>query len=55
MNDVRKTLVESQLGGGTVYISPKVEVVLFQPEGILCSSVYGVDNEAFSEGGSYEI
>lgn len=54
MNDVRKTLVESQLGGA-VYISPKVEVVLFQPEGILCSSVYGVDNEAFSEGGSYEI
>lgn len=37
------------------YVSPSAEVVLFESEGILCSSVEGIDNEDFIDGGSYEF
>lgn len=37
------------------YSSPEVRVVLFQPEGVLCSSVEGISHEEFSEGGYYEL
>lgn len=37
------------------YTSPEVEVALIKPEGVLCSSVEGISNEEFSEGGSYEL
>lgn len=37
------------------YVSPEVKVVLFESEGILCSSVEGIDNEDFIDGGSYEF
>lgn len=37
------------------YTSPKVRVVLIQPEGVLCSSVEGISHEEFSEGGSYDL
>lgn len=46
MNEVRKTRVES-LGGAPVYASPRVKVVQFSPEGVLCSS--GL-TEAFEDG-----
>lgn len=37
------------------YVSPEVKVVLVQPEGVLCSSVQGIDNEDFTDGGNYEF
>ncbi len=37
------------------YSSPIVKVVVFQPEGVLCSSVEGISHEEFSEGGYYEL
>lgn len=42
----------AHLGGG--YVSPEVNVILFQPEGVLCASVGG-DHEGFEPGGEYEI
>lgn len=45
MNEVRKTLVESL--GAPVYASPRVKVVQFSPEGVLCTS--GL-TEAFEDG-----
>ncbi len=37
------------------YVSPSAKVVLFQYEGVLCSSVEGISHEEFSEGGYYEL
>lgn len=37
------------------YVAPEVKTLLFQPEGVLCSSVQGIAHEDFSEGGYYEI
>lgn len=37
------------------YVSPSAKVVLFQSEGVLCSSVEGLSHEEFSEGGYYEL
>lgn len=35
------------LGGG--YVSPEItRTVSFQPEGVVCSSVLGIDHEAFT-------
>ena len=45
MNVVRKTREESR---GMSYTTPKTKVVLFQPEGVMCSSVLGIDHEAFT-------
>lgn len=52
MNVVRKTHDESQ---GMSYTTPKTKVVLFQPEGVICSSIMGISNEDFSDGGYYEL
>ena len=52
MNVVRKTREESQ---GMSYTTPKTKVVLFQPEGVICSSIMGISNEDFSDGGYYEL
>lgn len=42
------------LGGG--YVSPEItRTVSFQPEGVVCSSIMGISNEEFSEGGYYEL
>lgn len=41
----------NRIGGG-IYLSPEVNVILFQPEGVLCTSG---DSEDFGLGGEYEI
>lgn len=33
------------LGGG--YQTPKVKVVLFQPEGVLCASIFNDEHQGF--------
>lgn len=53
MNVVRKAHGESCFG--VEYVSPETKVVLLQPEGILCSSVYGDEHESFSLGDEYVI
>ena len=52
MNVVRKTQDESH---GVLYVAPRTKVVLFQPEGVICSSIMGISNEDFSDGGYYEL
>lgn len=32
------------------YVSPAMKVILFHPEGVLCSSVHGIENESFKIG-----
>lgn len=53
VKNVMSNVVTSPHGGE--YITPAVKVVLFQPEGVLCSSVEGISHEEFSEGGIYEL
>lgn len=53
VKNVMSNVVTSPHGGE--YITPAVKVVLFQPEGVLCSSVEGISHEEFSEGGYYEL
>ncbi len=53
MNEVRKTRVES-LGGAPVYASPRVKVVQFSPEGVLCTSNITM-HDSFDEGSSFDI
>ena len=52
MNGVRKTRDESNYG---LYESPEVKVVLFQSEGMLCSSVTGSGHDGFEDGGSFDL
>ena len=49
-----KTHGES-VSGGAEYLSPDVQVVFVQPEGVLCSSVSGIEHEDFSESGSDDL
>ena len=37
------------------YVSPSVTVVVYKSEGILCSSLKGVQNEDFGDGGEYDL
>lgn len=37
------------------YVSPKVKVVSFRSEGVLCASVETYEHESFTLGDSYEI
>lgn len=53
VKNIMSNVVTSPHGGE--YITPAVKVVLFQPEGVLCSSVEGISHEEFSEGGIYEL
>ncbi|MBO5312093.1 MAG: hypothetical protein J6A91_08580 [Bacteroidales bacterium] len=54
MNVVRKTHDESH---GVLYVAPRTKVVLFQPEGVMCFSLQGLDHEAFTtdEDSYYEL
>ena len=38
-----------------LYESPEVKVVLFQSEGMLCSSVTGSGHDGFEDGGSFDL
>lgn len=41
----------NRIGGG-IYLSPEVNVILFQPEGVLCTSG---DHAGYEPDGEYEI
>ena len=36
------------------YTSPEIRTIYFQPEGVLCSSVYN-DHQSFTMGDEYEL
>lgn len=36
------------------YVSPEVNILVFQPEGVLCSS-FGAGHEGFEDGGEYDL
>jgi hypothetical protein len=52
MKEVRKTL----MGELSVreYVSPKVKLINFRHEGVICSSV-GAGHEGFGDGGEYDL
>jgi hypothetical protein len=35
-----------KLGGG--YKSPEIKTVIFQPEGVVCASVFGLEHQSFT-------
>ena len=37
------------------YASPEMKIVLFQPEGVLCSSVQGIEHEDFTPGEEFDL
>ena len=53
MNKVMKKCVDLQEVAR--YTSPEMKIVLFQPEGVLCSSVQGIEHEDFESGGEFEL
>ena len=52
MNVVSKTHEKSM---NRAYESPAVSVVLFQPEGVLCSSVTGIGHDDFEVDREYDL
>lgn len=38
-----------------IYVSPVVNVIYFESEGIICSSVTGSGHDGFEDGGSYDL
>ena len=53
MNEVRKTHEESL--GAYSYVSPFAKVVQFQPEGVVCGSVMGIQHLDFEMGDTFEL
>ena len=53
MNEVKNTLVRESVQGE--YVTPETKVIDLQSEGVLCSSVNGVEHEGFTFGDEYTI
>ena len=53
INRLETILPDSALVGG--YVSPEVAVVFIHSEGVLCSSVQGIEHEDFTLGGEFDL
>lgn len=53
MNEVKNTLMGESVNGS--YVAPETKVIDLLAEGVLCSSVNGIEHEGFTFGDEYTI